>query len=266
MGKREEHIVLKSENLAIGYQKKTGDSVVCSDINLSLKQNALIGLVGANGAGKSTLLRTLSNIQPKLGGSILLKDRNVDEFNPIQLAKLMSVVLTEPPATRALSVREIVALGRQPYTNWVGKLTADDRLHIENAIEITNTAHLLNRKAFELSDGQLQKVMIARALAQDTDLIILDEPTTHLDMHHKAHILSLLKSLTERSGKTVLFSTHDIDLSIELCDSLIVMMEGKAFYNTPENHISSGIFQSLFPSDLIEFDSGGRVYRVKKKP
>ena len=257
-------IVLQADKLGIGYPKKSGDIAIGTDINFQLSEGELIGLVGPNGAGKSTLLRTLCDLQPRLSGTIVINGKDIGEFRPMELAQSLSVVLTEPPATRALSVGEIVALGRQPYTNWIGGITGEDKAHIERAIETTDIGNLVERKAFELSDGQLQKVMIARALAQDTGIIILDEPTTHLDMHHKAHILSLLRSLARSLDKTILFSTHEIDLGIELCDKLIVMGKGRTEFDTPDGHITSGNFDLLFPSDLIEFDSSRRLFRVKK--
>ncbi|NNK88188.1 MAG: ABC transporter ATP-binding protein [Flavobacteriaceae bacterium] len=258
------NIAMQVKDLTIGYRKKSEDNEIGTDINFQLWQGELIALVGPNGIGKSTLLRTLCDIQTRLNGSIEVGGRDIGTYSALELAQLISVVLTDPPATRALSVGEIVTLGRQPYTNWIGKLTEQDKSHIENAIETTEISNLVNRKAFELSDGQLQKVMIARALAQDTDIIILDEPTTHLDMHHKAHILSLLRSLARNSGKTILFSTHEIDLGIELCDKLIVMGSENTEINTADGHILNGNFDALFPSDLIEFDSSRRLFRIKK--
>ena len=187
------HIILKTENLSIGYASKKTTSVIANNINIELKQGELIGLVGANGIGKSTFLRTLTSIQAPLDGKIYLNDKPLKNHSSIELAKTMSLVLTEQLMSKNLSVFELVALGRQPYTNWVGYLSTEDLLVINKSIEQTNLSEFKHRKCFELSDGQLQKVMIARALSQDTDLIILDEPTTHLDMYHKAYILKLVQ-------------------------------------------------------------------------
>ena len=155
-------------------------------------------------------------------------------------------------------------MGRHPYTNWVGSLTSKDIEIVENAFKLVNISELRNKKCYELSDGQLQKVMIARALAQDTDIIVLDEPTTHLDMYHKAYILKLLQKLTKETGKTILFSSHEIDLAIQLCDTMIVMRKENVVYDQPCNLISQGIFESLFPDDLISFDNTSGSFRVKK--
>jgi len=157
-----------------------------------------------------------------------------------------------------------VALGRHPYTNWIGNLTNDDIKIVNNALNLVNILDLKEKKCYELSDGQLQKVMIARALAQDTDVIVLDEPTTHLDMYHKAYILKLLKKLTKETGKTILFSSHEIDLAIQLCDTMIVMTKDDVVCDQPCDLISKGVFKSLFPKDLINFDDKSGSFRVTK--
>lgn len=258
------HIILKTEALSIGYKSKKSPTIVASNINIELFKGELVGLIGANGIGKSTLLRTLSKIQPTLNGTVLINDKKITEYNSTELAKTLSLVLTEQIVSKNLSVFELVALGRQPYTNWVGSLSNNDALVINNAISQTNIEELKHKKCFELSDGQLQKVMIARALAQDTDLIILDEPTTHLDIYHKASILKLLQKMTKDSKKTILFSSHEIELTIPLCDKLIIMTDEKVMIDTPENHIEQGNFNLLFPKDLIVFDSETKAFKVTK--
>ncbi|OUS01899.1 ABC transporter ATP-binding protein [Flavobacteriales bacterium 33_180_T64] len=259
-----QHSILKTRNLSIGYISKKATSVIAQNINIELKQGELIGLVGANGIGKSTLLRTLSAIQPPLKGDIDLNGKSLQSYSGIELAKTMSLVLTEQLMSKNLSVFELIALSRQPYTNWVGNLTETDISIINMAITQTNLSELKHRKCFELSDGQLQKVMIARALAQDTNLIILDEPTTHLDMYHKAYILKLLQKLAKETHKTILFSSHEIDLAIQLCDTMVVMTNDKVIYDTPCHLINQGIFETLFPKDLIGFDKKTGSFRVKK--
>lgn len=264
MSKKEEHIILKTKELSIGYSTKKAKTVVASNINIELKQGELIGLIGANGVGKSTLLRTLTNVQNGLNGGVFINEKDIKNFNSLDLAKVMSLVLTEQITSRNLSVFELVALGRQPYTNWVGNLSENDNAVVNNALMQTNISDLKLKKCFELSDGQLQKVMISRALAQDTDLIILDEPTTHLDMYHKAYILKLLQKLAKETNKTILFSSHEIDLAIQLCDNLIVMTNDKVLSDQPCNLIKQGVFETLFPKDLIVFDEKTGSFRVKK--
>jgi iron complex transport system ATP-binding protein len=263
MNTNNKHITLKTKELSIGYKSKKKGVIIASNINIELKQGELVGLIGANGIGKSTLLRTLTNVQPSLSGDIFINSKSLSQFNNIDLAKTLSLVLTEQIASKNLSVFELVALGRQPYTNWVGNLSTNDISIVNQSIKQTNIEDLKHKKCFELSDGQLQKVMIARALAQDTDLIILDEPTTHLDMYHKAYILKLLQSLVKDTNKAILFSSHEIDLAIQLCDKLIVMTEDKVVIDTPKNIIKHGIFNSIFPKDLIIFDQSTNTFKIK---
>ncbi|WP_282136148.1 ABC transporter ATP-binding protein [Seonamhaeicola maritimus] len=264
MTKEEKHIVLKTENLTIGYSSKKEENIIASNINIELHKGELIGLIGANGIGKSTLLRTLTSVQSKLSGNIFINEKDLNTYTNLDLAKSLSLVLTESLPSKNFTVFELVALGRQPYTNWLGNLSESDIQIINKAIFQINIEDLKNKKCFELSDGQLQKVMIARALAQDTDLIILDEPTTHLDMYHKAYILKLLQQLAKDTKKTILFSSHEIDLAIQLCDKLVVMTEDNVVSDQPCNLISKGTFQNLFPKDLITFDEKSGSFRVKK--
>jgi len=256
--------ILSTSNLSIGYTTKKRRTIVAKNINLDINEGELIGLVGANGVGKSTLLRTLSNLQKPLSGSISLKGKSIKDYLPIEMAKAMSLVLTEQLMSKNLTVFELIAIGRQPYTNWIGKLSKEDQIAVGRAIELTNIEQLQQKKCYELSDGQMQKVLIARALAQDTEIIILDEPTTHLDLYHKAYILKLLQKLTKDTRKTILFSSHEIDLTIQLCDTMAVMTEDKVYTNSPCKLIKNGVFESLFPKDLIDFDLTTGSFRFNK--
>lgn len=256
--------VLKVNDLTIGYRSKKTVRKVASEISFSLPKGQLISLVGVNGVGKSTLLRTLSGMQPALSGSIEVNQDPLNAYDPIQLATQLSVVLTEVPASKNLTVRELVSLGRQPHTNWMGSLTAEDESTIDEALQRTDLTELADRKCYELSDGQLQRVYIARAIAQDTPMILLDEPTTHLDLFHRASILKLLKDLSAISGKTILFSTHEIDLAIQISDAMILMTPNKIEFDTPCQLITKGSFAELFPKDTIEFDALTGRFSVKK--
>ncbi|WP_339917706.1 ABC transporter ATP-binding protein [Yeosuana marina] len=258
------NIILNTENLSIGYASKKERTIIGSNININLNRGELIGLIGANGIGKSTLLRTLTNVQKPLEGTVKINDKSLHKYDAIDLAKVLSLVLTEAVSSKNLSVFELVALGRQPYTNWVGSLSEYDMNKVDEALKLINITHLKHKNCFELSDGQLQKAMIARALAQDTDMIILDEPTTHLDMYHKAYILKLLQKLTQETGKTILFSSHEIDLAIQLCDTVVVMTNDGVVSDQPCNLIADGVFNSLFPKDLIVFDKKTGSFKVKK--
>jgi iron complex transport system ATP-binding protein len=257
------HNAIATIGLEIGYFSKKKKIPIASAIDFSIEPGKLVTLVGANGIGKSTLLRTLSGMQPKLNGKVMMAGKDLTSYSSLDRATQLSVVLTEAPASRNLTVRELISLGRQPYTNSFGMLSEKDRQEIQNAMEITETVSLEHRKCFELSDGQLQRVVIARALAQDTPLIILDEPTTHLDLYHRAYILKLLKRLTSEEGKTVLFSTHEIDLGIQLADIMIVMEKDATYVDEPGKLIEQGRFDSLFPEDTIHFDKQSGRFTIK---
>lgn len=238
--------------------------MVAKDLNFSLKSGELVALVGSNGIGKSTLLRSLCKVQKSIAGEILLNGVSLQNYSSESLAETLSVVLTEVPASKNMTVSELVALGRQPYTNWMGTLTENDITHIVEALRATEMTSFKDRKCYELSDGQLQRALIARALAQDTPIIILDEPTTHLDIYHRASILKLLKNLTATIGKTILFSTHEIDLAIQLSDKMVVMTPEKTYFGDPCELIEAGCFSALFPKNLIDFDGETGSFRIVK--
>ena len=255
--------IIETKELSIGYLQGKHSHIVAKHINLNLKQNQLTAVLGANGIGKSTLIKTLCQFEKPILGDIFLKEKNIQNINTIEIAKHLSVVLTQQIQTKNLTVFELVALGRQPYTNWLGKLTDKDSKIIDNAFELTATLGLKHKKVYELSDGQMQKVLITRALAQDTPLIILDEPTTHLDIYHKVSVLKLLKKLTVETKKTILFSSHHIDLALQLCDQIVLMTPQKVFIDSPKNLINAGIFETLFPTELIVFDKDQLNFKIK---
>lgn len=247
-------IVLCVSDLSIGYKTSKATKIVAEHINFSLEKGKLTALVGANGIGKSTLLKTITTVEKPISGNVLLNDKNIFEIPQKTVAQLMSVVLTEKLPPSNLTVSQLIALGRQPYTNWIGELSDTDKLKVEEAIQLVQIEDLADKKHFELSDGQFQKALIARALAQDTALIILDEPTTHLDLFHKVSIFRLLKKLAHEADKCILFSTHDIDFALELCDEIIVMTPGKIQKGTPLELTESGIFDQLFEGEAVVFD------------
>jgi iron complex transport system ATP-binding protein len=255
--------ILSTHKLSIGYATKRGVHTVASNLNLSLDSSRLISLVGANGIGKSTLLRTLTGIQKPLEGTVHLGNKMVSQYEALELAQNLSLVLTEKLPPSNLTVFELIALGRQPYTNWLGTLTEEDSLKINEAIALTQIGHLVDQKHYEISDGQLQIVLIARALAQDTPLIILDEPTTHLDLFHKVSVFKLLKKLSQETRKCILFSTHDIELAIQLSDEMIVMTEEQVVLDQPCNLISQGVFDTLFNDASITFDGTKGTFIIK---
>ncbi len=247
-------IILQTQNISIGYPVKKESILVAEKVNIQLKKGTLTALVGPNGIGKSTLLKTITRIIPPISGVIELHNKSLENYDNKTLAKEMSLVLTDKLPPSNLTIYEIIALGRQPYTNWLGTLTKEDEQKINEAIQLTNLQDLVHKKHDEVSDGQLQIALIARALAQDTDIIILDEPTTHLDLVHKATLLKLLQKLAHETQKSILYSTHDIDLAIQLVDEMIVFTSNGIVQNTPCNLIEENVFDALFINENITFN------------
>lgn len=205
-------------HLSVGY--KVGHAVV-SDINLTLQSGKLASLIGENGVGKSTLLKTLTGFLPKLEGSLLLDGKDISEFSQRALARQISIVLTQKPDVLNLTVEEIVGLGRSPYTGFFGKLHANDQQIVDESITAVGIEKLKNRMIQTLSDGERQKVMIAKALAQQTPVIFLDEPTAFLDFSSKVETFQLLQRMAHEMGKLVLLSTHDLELAVRFSDTLL---------------------------------------------
>lgn len=257
------HIILRTKDLQIGYADKKEKVSIASNVNFKIGKGELVAVIGINGVGKSTLLRSLTGIQKPLGGEVFLEEKPINSLSSGEKAQLISVVLTGQPISKNLNVYELIALGRQPYTNWIGTLTQKDQKFINEALELVDIENLKNKKCYELSDGQLQRVLIARALAQDTPLVVLDEPTTHLDIYHQAYVLKLLKELTQKTSKSIVFATHEINLALQLCDRIILMVKDKVSVGSPADLISEGAFTNLFPPDLIVFDKATGAFKLK---
>lgn len=262
MTKEQRNIILKVSDLSIGYTTKKKQQIIASNINISLEKGKLVCLLGKNGIGKSTLMRTIAKVQPKLAGNIEIDNQLLTSISAKALSQKIGLVLTERIPESNLTVYELIALGRQPYTNWLGTLTKDDTKHIKEAIENTNITNLANKRCDELSDGQLQKVMIARVLAQNTAIIMLDEPTAHLDIHHKIEVFNLLKSLVNEYDKTVIISTHEVQLAIQLADKLWLMNKNKFTAGTTETLISENQLDTLFDSELVKFDAKTKQFII----
>ena len=264
LNKPEANIVLYTKDLSIGYSQKKQQKIIANDINLAIQKGRFVALLGKNGIGKSTLLRTLSKVQKPLGGSIELNQKSLIKYADKELATLLSLVLTERLPESQLTVIELVALGRQPYTNWIDKLSKTDLQKIIWAMEQTEVAHLKDHRFYELSDGQLQRVLIARALAQDKEIFFLDEPTPHLDMHHTFKVFNLLKRLVDNTNKTIIISTHQVNLALELADELILMNEESVQSGTTEKLIEENILSTLFPKEIINFNKTLRQFSINK--
>ncbi|MBF1509444.1 ABC transporter ATP-binding protein [Prevotella pallens] len=206
------------EQLSVGYK---GFPPVVSNINVEIKSGELTCLIGSNGIGKSTLLKTLTGFLPKLSGRLLLDGRDINMLSQRERAKYISIVLTYKSDVQNLSVTEMVGMGRMPYTGFWGKLNTSDQTIVAEAIEMVGIEHLKNRMIQTLSDGERQKVMIAKALAQQTPVILLDEPTSFLDFPSKVEMLQLLHRLAKETNKVVFLSTHDLELALRIADRLV---------------------------------------------
>ncbi len=259
----EKKLLLSISNACIGYRAGKKKTTVATGITVDIHQGNLVCLLGKNGIGKSTLLRSISKVQPLLSGKISIKGKDIEDYSPQEFSKVMSLVLTEKLPESNLTVYELIALGRQPYTDWLGSITKSDSVIIEKALKATHTSHLSLQKTNELSDGQLQKVLIARAIAQDTECIILDEPTAHLDIHHKIETFTLLKKLAKDFGKTILISTHEVQIALQLADELWLMNDDQFIANTPEYLIENNELDRLFSSDIIRFDKKTKQFIIK---
>lgn len=262
----ENHIAIELKDLTIGYHKGNLQLKILEKLNASLHKGEMICLVGENGVGKSTLLRTISGVQQPLSGNVYINQRPLDEISSMDLARTISLVLTDRIYAGNLSVKELVALGRYPYTNWLGKLRKEDHQKIDWALEITGTQYLEDQLISELSDGQFQKTLIARALAQDSNMIILDEPTAHLDIVNKITILKLLKDLASNTDKSILMATHELELSLQVADFIwMAYSKDRMVTGTPEDLIINGSFNRMINHDSIHFDDLHGRFRIKNK-
>ena len=228
---------------------------MASRLCATVEGGRLTCLIGQNGAGKSTLLRTMANFQPKLSGNIYIGDKDIDKLSPREMAQTLSVVLTSRPDMLNMTVREVVGLGRTPYTGFWGTLGEHDKAIVEHSIEVVGISHIAQCSASGISDGERQKVMIAKALAQQTPVIILDEPTAFLDYPSKVETMQLLVRLTRDEDKTVLMSTHDLELSLQTTDMLWLMEKGGTLHTgTPRQLADSGDLSRFVDRPGICFD------------
>ena len=247
--------ILESRNLTIGYRRgRKAAAELASGLNLRLERGRLTALLGPNGIGKSTLLRTLAGMQKPLSGRVLLAGEDVGQMKAADIARRLSVVLTAAPHPGWMNGYALVALGRHPYTDWLGRLSAYDRAMIGRALDAVDAADLAQRPVIELSDGQRQKLMIARALAQETDVMLLDEPTAFLDAPRRVETMRLLKDLAQKTRRAILLSTHDLDLALRCCDSLWMMTPTALVTGAPEDLVLDDIMATAFGGNGIAFD------------
>lgn len=255
--------ILEARELSIGYRSRKKEITIASGLDLTARPAEVICLLGQNGIGKSTLLRTLSRMQPALKGEVLFQGRSIHDISRNELARKIGLVLTERIPDTNLTVYEMVALGRQPYTNWIGKMDTRDRTRVAEALRDSQLTDLSDKRCDELSDGQLQRAMICRAIAQDTPLILLDEPTAHLDIQHKIESFQLLRKLAKKLNRTVLISTHEVQLATQMADVLWLMSPKGISSGSPEELIEGGKINELFDRNTIHFDKESRQFQIK---
>ncbi len=265
------------KDLVTGYRTRKGNHVVTNHITASLKAGEFTCLLGPNGAGKSTLLRTLAAFQKPLGGTICLADRPLSAFTPKELAKQLGVVLTDRPNITGMRVQEMVAMGRSPYTGFWGHIEEADQNIIVEAIRQVGIIHLQHRMVHTLSDGERQKVMIAKALAQQTPIIFLDEPTAFLDFPSKVETMLLLRRLAHEMQKTIFLSTHDVELALQSADRLWLLRKDEDKHSscslsnhreqlvigTPSQLSESGALDDFFSGPGITFDPKTLRFTIK---
>ena len=243
------------QNLSIGYTHKSQQRVVASKLNATIYSGQLTCLLGRNGVGKSSLLRTLAAFLPPLAGDILIQNDSLASLTDKAISRLIGIVLTERPHVRNMSVIEMVAMGRAPYTGFWGKLEDDDKEVVQQAIRQTGIEALKHRQIQTLSDGERQKVMIAKALAQQTPIIYLDEPTAFLDFPSKVETMQLLHRLATEEEKTIFLSTHDVELALQLADCIWLMEDEGLQVGTPQELATQGVLQRFIERPGIHFDN-----------
>lgn len=262
--KMNDNISVTLNDLTIGYKNKQGTRVVAEHLTANIHQGCLTCLLGENGVGKSTLLKTLSAFQPQLGGSICIQGRELGQYTERELARTIGIVLTEKPDVQQMTAMELVEMGRAPYTGFWGRLNDDDRRACEEAMALIGIGHLKNRMIETLSDGERQKVMIAKTLAQQTPIIYLDEPTAFLDYPSKVDMLLLLSRISREAQKTVFLSTHDLELALQVADEIWLMTHADGIQiGTPQKLAQNGALTAFVErSPEIAFETETLSVRV----
>ncbi len=258
-----ENDILVLKDLEIGFRKgrKTIASLL-SGVNVSAGRGELVALIGQNGIGKSTLLKTIVRLHEQLSGEILFSNKDILDYTATELSSLVGFVSTEVIRVGNLTVRDLISLGRFPYTNWLGKLTQEDHELVNRAMEMVNLLNFADKNVSEISDGERQRAMIARTIAQDTDILVLDEPTAFLDLPNRYEVIQLLRNLSEEKDKLVIFSTHDLEMVINEADKIWMMTKDEMVNGAPEDLVLNGSFNHLFPGSKAVFnkESGSFSY------
>ena len=258
-------VVLSIKGLSVGFHKKGGDKVLIKDFSDELVGGQLVSILGLNGSGKTTLLRTLIGREPELAGTVFFDGKELEAIPLKELSKKVAVVMTERNVPGLMLTQDIVALGRSPYTGLLGKLSAKDEQMVEWAMNSTGAEGLVGRRVGELSDGEKQKVLLARALAQDTPIIILDEPNTFLDLKNRVMIFKKAVELCKENGKTILLSTHDLQLALEMSDRLwVIGPDQQIFKGSTSDMIEENIISQTFDDQYIKFNKENLSFNIKK--
>lgn len=253
--------LIRLENLTTGYPGKA----ITRDINAELCTGQLTCLLGSNGSGKSTLLKTLCAFQPPLSGKILIDGKNLAKYNARKLARVIGVVLTERPAAMNMTVEELVAIGRSPYTSFLGGLRSEDREIVAQSLQLVGITDLKDRPVHTLSDGERQKAFITKALAQQTQIILLDEPTAFLDFPSKVEIMKLLQRIAREENKMIFLSTHDIELALQISDKLWLLDRQKGLtFGTPAQLAENGSVARYFNRPGLQFNPETFTFIIEK--
>ncbi len=263
---REKGFNIELDNLSIGYKQRNGARLeILTGVGFSASPGEMVALIGSNGIGKSTLLRTLAGFQEYFSGNIKIDGQELNTIDTREIARIISFVSTENIRVANMTVADLVAFGRFPYTGWLGRLTHRDRQKVSTAIHQVGLDTLASRQIIQLSDGERQRAMIARALAQDTPVIILDEPTAFLDVSNKYEIFHLLQSLAKGKNKTVIVSTHDLNIAMREVDKLWIVTDAGTYQGAPEDAVLNSWLEKLFENENIGFDMQEGEYFFKKQ-
>ena len=255
--------IMQAQQLDVGYGRRT----VISDVNIRALKGQVICLLGPNGAGKSTILRTLSGLLAPVKGAVQVEGIEIGKMKKKEIARKISLVLTDSVAPSLTTVYELISMGRTPYTNLLGRLSDEDKRVIDESLQIVGAARLRDRFYEQLSDGEKQKVMIARALVQQPELIILDEPTSHLDIRHKIEVIRVLQKLSNERGITCILSLHDIDLALKGCQVVLLVNDGRVLaQGVPEDVISTGVIQQLYDIQGAQYNELYGSIELKGQP
>ncbi|MEZ4755974.1 MAG: ABC transporter ATP-binding protein [Flavobacteriales bacterium] len=251
---------LQAIGLAVGYPGKP----LVTDLEWHCEGGALVSLIGVNGSGKSSLLRCLAGSLSPMAGTVLVNGRDMARMEPLERARTVGFVMPGRAVSAPLNVRAMVALGRQPWTGFFGRLKDADEQAIDAALQATGASHLADRSLHTLSDGEYQLVTIARVIAQDTPIVLLDEPTAFLDLVNRIAIVRRLASLAKDLGRIILFSTHDLQVAVDHADRVLLLQGGRAYEGPPMEVLASDVIQNAFRSDGLRFDPATRSLRSER--